>query len=135
MTQDEVFANIVETNQIMVSLLARLVWTPEKLVEIVTAKKKNPDAYIQAYNACDGTKNGTQLAAVAGVTQQSMSAALQGWFDDGVVINVGTAKLPLYKKMMTLPVPPKRKVKTKMEDQPELAMRPEPQETNVTNGQ
>jgi hypothetical protein len=132
MTQDEVFTNIVETNQIMVSLLARLVWTPERLTEIVAANKRNPDAYIHAYNECDGEKTGTQLAAIAGVTQQSMSAALQGWFDDGVVLNVGTTKNPRYKKMMALPQ--KRKAKTKPEAQAELAI-PEPQETNVTSGQ
>jgi hypothetical protein len=139
MTQDEVFTSILQTNgivlqqnEVMISLLARLVWTPERLAEAVTANKRNPDAYIEAYNACDGEKTGTQLAAIAGVKQQSMSWALQGWLDDGVVLNIGTEKQPRYRRLMRLPE--KKKTKAKLETQAELAIT-ETRETNGTHGQ
>jgi hypothetical protein len=67
MTTDEMFANIVQQNEAIISLLARLAWTPDKIAEIVILKKKDPDAYISAYNALDGLKTVTQIAGVAGV--------------------------------------------------------------------
>src|SRR5437016_5979070 len=104
MTNDEMFATLLQQNEAMISLLARLVWTPEKPVEIVMAnKKKDPEAYVSVYNALDGEKTGKQLGEIAGVSQQSISAVLSGWLEDGIVLNVGTDALPKYRRLMRLP--------------------------------
>ena len=114
MTNDEVFAALLQQNEAMISLLARLVWTPEKLVEIVMAnKKKDPEAYISVYNALDGEATGKQLGEIAGVTKQAISSVLQTWVDEGIVLNVGTNSQPKYRRLMRLP----EKKKTKQETQ------------------
>ncbi len=105
---------LISQNETLISLIARLVWTPEKLVEIVMAnKKKDPEAYVSVYNALDGEKTGKQLGEIAGVSQQAISAVISGWLDDGIVLNVGTDALPKYRRLMRLPE--KRKAKPKQE--------------------
>lgn len=121
MTTDEALATIAQQNktllfqnEMLITLIARLVWTPEKLVEMVVAnKKKDPEAYVSVYNALDGEKTGKQLGEIAGVTQQAISNALSGWLDDGIVLNVGTDSQPKYRRLMRLPE--KRKAKPKQE--------------------
>lgn len=103
MTTDQVFASIQQQNEIIISLLARLVWTPEKIAAIVTGGKRNPDAYRTVYNALDGEKTGIQLAAMAGVTQPAISYTLQSWLEEGIVLNVGTDTVPKYKRLMRIP--------------------------------
>ena len=88
MTTDEVFTSIQQQNEIIISLLARLVWTPETITAIVTDGKRNPDAYRTVYNALDGEKTGIQLAA---------------WLEEGIVLNVGTDTVPKYKRLMRIP--------------------------------
>lgn len=102
MTTDEVFGTIRRQNEIIVSLLARLVWPPEKITEIITRNKRDPRAYVIAYNALDGSKTGTQVAAIAKVTQSTMSVTLQSWFDEGIILNVGTDNQPKYKRLMRI---------------------------------
>jgi len=102
MTTDEIFVSIQQQNEAIISLLARLVWTPEKIASIVTGGKRNPGAYLTVYNALDGSRTGRQLAAMAGVAQPTMSVMLQAWLDDGIVLNVGTDSAPKYKRLMRI---------------------------------
>ncbi len=136
MTTDEVFSVIRQQNETIIALLARLVWTPEKLVEMVMAnKKKDAEAYVSVYNALDGEKTGKQLGEIAGVSQQSISAVLSGWLEDGIVLNVGTDSLPKYRRLMKLPE--KRKTKVKQEPQQTAPAEPQAmatQGTETTNG-
>jgi hypothetical protein len=126
MTTDEVFAVIRQQNETIIALLARLVWTPEKLVEMVMAnRKKDPEGYVSVYNALDGEKTGKQLGEIAGVSQQAIAYVLAGWLEDGIVLNVGTDSLPKYRRLMKLPE--KRKAKAKQE--PQQAVPAEPQVT------
>jgi hypothetical protein len=121
MTSDEALTAIAQRNQTLISqnktlisLVARLVWPPEKLAEIVIAnKKKDPEAYISVYNALDGETTGKQLGQIAGVSKQAISFVLQGWLDEGIVLNVGTESQPKYLRLMKLPE--KRKAKLKQE--------------------
>jgi hypothetical protein len=55
-----------------------------------------------AYNALDGSKTGTQVAALAKVTQSTMSVTLQSWFDEGIILNIGTGSQPKYKRLMRI---------------------------------
>jgi len=131
MTTDEILTEITQQNEVMITLLARLVWTPEKLAEIVVAGKRNPEAYLSVYNALDGKKTGRQLAEIAEVTQHSISAVLQTWQDEGIVLNVGTDSVPKYRRLMK--VPEKRKVKAKQpaQDRKEVILTGDHQETNA----
>jgi hypothetical protein len=116
MTNEEALNTIVQQNEMLISLMARLVFTPEKLVEMIMAnKKKDPEAYVSVYNALDGEKTGKQLGEIAGVSKQAISGVLQGWLDDGIVLNVGTETQPKYRRLMRLPE--KRKMKPKQETQ------------------
>jgi hypothetical protein len=96
-------------NEVLITLIARLVWTPEKLIEIVMANKKNREACVSVYNALDGERTGKQLGEIAGVTQQAISNVLSGWLEDGIVLNVGTESQPKYRRLMKLPESEKRK--------------------------
>jgi hypothetical protein len=121
MTTDEALTAIAQQqkslayqNDMLISLTARLVWPPEKLVEIVMAnKKKDPEAYVSVYNALDGATTGKQLAEIAGVSPQAISTVLSGWLEDGIVLNVGTDSAPKYRRLMRLPE--RRKAKPKQE--------------------
>jgi hypothetical protein len=136
MTTDEVFAVIRQQNETIIALLARLVWTPEKLVEMVMAnKKKDPEGYVSVYNALDGEKTGKQLGEIAGVSQQAIAYVLAGWLEDGIVLNVGTDSLPKYRRLMKLPE--KRKAKAKQGPQQAVPAEPQvmaTQGTEITNG-
>lgn len=136
MTTDEVFAVIRQQNETIIALLARLVWTPEKLVEMVMAnRKKDPEGYVSVYNALDGEKTGKQLGEIAGVSQQAIAYVLAGWLEDGIVLNVGTDSLPKYRRLMKLPE--KRKAKVKQEPQQAVPAEPQvmaTQGTETTNG-
>ncbi len=126
MTTDEALTIIAQQNKTLTSqnemlifLMARLVWKPEELVEIVMANKKkdkDPEAYVTVYNACDGRRTGTQLAEIAGVAQRTMSGVLQGWLEDGIVLNVGTESQPRYRRLMNLPERRKSDKKVKQSD-------------------
>lgn len=136
MTTDEVFAVIRQQNETIIALLARVVWTPEKLVEMVMAnRKKDPEGYVSVYNALDGEKTGKQLGEIAGVSQQAIAYVLAGWLEDGIVLNVGTDSLPKYRRLMKLPE--KRKAKAKQEPQQAVPAEPQvmaTQGTDTTNG-
>lgn len=132
MTTDQVFESILQQNEIIITLLARLVWTPEKLSAVVTSKKKNPDAYVSVYNALDGSKTGKQLGELAGVTQQAISAVLQTWMDEGIVLNVGTDSQPKYRRLMKLPE--KRRAKEKPAEAQAVAVAEPIVATKESNG-
>jgi hypothetical protein len=103
MSQEESLTNIQRQNDVIIGLLARLVWTPEKLAEIVARGKRNPGAYRKIYNLLDGNSTGKDLARRAGVSQPVMSIALKAWHELGIVTNVGTESQPRYKRLMPIP--------------------------------
>jgi len=103
MTTDEVFAIIRQQNESIIALLARLVWTPDKLAAVVKSRKSDPEAYVRVYNALDGAKTVSELADIARVKRQTLSAVLQLWLDEGIVLNVGADAQPKYKRLMKLP--------------------------------
>jgi hypothetical protein len=111
MTDNEALAKILRQNEIMIGLLARLVWTPERLAEMVSRGKRNPQAYLKIYNSLDGIATGTQLASRAGVSQPVMAVALKAWQDLGIVLNVGTDSQPRYKRLMSIPTAGTEKTK------------------------
>jgi hypothetical protein len=53
MTTEEAIANLQRQNDVTIALLARLVWTPEKIADTVTRGKRNPSAYLKVYISLD----------------------------------------------------------------------------------
>ncbi len=89
-------------NEVIISLLARLVFSEEKIKEIISHKKRKPNNWIKGYNACDGTNGVTKIAKIAGVKSPSATYVLKSWESIGIIYNIGTETRPLYMKLLTL---------------------------------
>jgi len=89
-------------NEVIISLLARLVFSEEKIKEIISHKKRKPGNWIKGYNACDGTKGVTEIAKTVGVKPPSATYVLKSWESIGIIYNIGTETRPLYMKLLTL---------------------------------
>lgn len=71
--------------KVLIELNARQAFPEEKLLEIVSKRKRNPASYIKGYNACDGSKGVTELARHVGVKQPTMSKIMQSWKSSGII--------------------------------------------------
>ena len=99
---DEVIKKIEKQNEVVISLLGRIAFTPEKIREIVVKKKQNPQGYINAYNACDGNHNVNELAVVAGVDQSTLSPILREWEELGIIYEVEKPKGKFYRRLFQI---------------------------------
>lgn len=99
---------LIKQNEILIGLLARSVLGVDSIADIVTKGKKDPAAYVKAYNALNGTIGVTEAAKVAGVSQPNMTRVLKNWEGQGIIYNVGGAGRPLYKRLLVLPTPPEQ---------------------------
>lgn len=98
----EDWKKILKQNEIIISLLGRLAFNPDKIREIVTKKKQNPEKYVEGYNACDGNRNVNDLAAIVGVTQGTLSPILQEWEELGIIHQSDKPKGTFYKKLFPI---------------------------------
>ena len=88
---------------ILISLLARQDPGIEKVHEIVTRGKRDPDAYVRVYNTLDGTVGVTEAAKAAKVSQPNMTRVMQGWEAQGIIYDIGDEHKPQYKRLTILP--------------------------------
>lgn len=102
MSTEEALERIWRQNETIIALLARQAFGAERISEIVMRGKRNPEAYCKVYNLLDGTRSGTELAKIAGVTQQAISCAFQTWENEGIVMNVGSDTQPRFKRLMRI---------------------------------
>ncbi|MCW4004568.1 MAG: hypothetical protein NWE95_11725 [Candidatus Bathyarchaeota archaeon] len=98
----EEWKKIVKQNEIVISLLGRLVFTQEKVHDIVTKKKQNPEKYVEGYNACDGNHNVNELATIVGVKQGTLFPILQEWEELGIIYETEKPKGRFYKKLFSI---------------------------------
>jgi len=98
----EDWKKIVKQNEIIISLLGRLAFNQDKIREIVTKKKQNPEKYVEGYNACDGNRNVNELAAIVGVKQGTLSPILQEWEELGIIYEAEKPKGRFYKKLFPI---------------------------------
>ncbi len=89
-------------NEVIISLLARLVFSEEKIKDIVSHKKRKPGNWIKGYNACDGTKGVNEIAKIVGIKPPSATYVLKSWESKEIIYNIGTRTKPLYTKLLTL---------------------------------
>jgi hypothetical protein len=99
---NEDIKKLIKQNEIMTSLLGRIAFKPEDIRKIVTAKKQNPDKYVEGYNACDGNHTVTELANIVGVKQPTLSPILQEWEELGIIFEVEKSKGKFYKKIFPI---------------------------------
>jgi hypothetical protein len=93
---------LIKQNEAIIALLARSVIGAETIYQAVVRGKKNPAAYVRAYNALDGTIGVTDAAKVAGVSQPAMTPVLKDWEARGIVYNAGDFRRPLYRRLLAL---------------------------------
>jgi DNA-binding MarR family transcriptional regulator len=99
---DDTLKKIEKQNEIVISLLGRIAFTPEKILDIVAKKKQNPQGYIDAYNACDGNHQVTELANIVGVKQPTMTPILREWEELGIIYEVEKPRGKFYKKLFPI---------------------------------
>lgn len=98
----EIPKKLEKQNEIIISLLGRIAFTPEKIRDIVVKKKQNPQGYIDAYNACNGNHNVNELAVVAGVDQSTLSPILREWEELGIIYEADKPKGKFYKRLFPI---------------------------------
>ena len=94
---------LAKQNDIVIALLARSTLGVEFIYDAVTRGKRNPEAYVRAYNALDGSITVTDAAKVAGVSQPTMTVILKSWEAEGIIYNIGESNRPAYKRLLVLP--------------------------------
>jgi len=96
--------------EVVISLVGRLVFPPEKLKDIVMKRKKNPEDYLKAYNLCDGEHIVSQIADEIHVTKQTLSPIMSEWKELGIIYEVTKSGGKFYKKLYKLDMPKSGKV-------------------------
>lgn len=96
---------ISKEDSVKISLLGRLAFPEEKLKEIITKSKRNPEAYIRGYNACDGKNTITEIAKIIGVTQSTLTPIFQDWETKGIIYEIESKIGKTYMKLYPLPSP------------------------------
>jgi len=109
---------LIRQNEILISLLARSVLGADSIAGIVTSGKRDPAAYVKAYNALDGTIGVTEAAKLARVSQPNMTRVLKNWEGQGIIYNAGIAGRPLYKRLLVLPTPPEQPEPRRRKERP-----------------
>jgi len=99
---DDTLKKIEKQNEVIISLLGRIAFTPEKIHDLVVKNKQNPQGYIDAYNACDGNHQVSQLANIAGVKQPTITPILREWEELGIIYEVDKPKGKFYKKLFPI---------------------------------
>jgi hypothetical protein len=99
---EDILKKLEKQNEIIISLLGRLAFTPEKIHDIVEKKKQNPQRYVDAYNACDGNHNVNDLATIAGVVHSTLSPILREWEELGIIYEVNKPKGTFYRKLFPI---------------------------------
>jgi DNA-binding MarR family transcriptional regulator len=103
---------ISKKDEIMIALLGRQTFPIEELKNIITKNKRNPNAYLRGYNACNGKNTVTEISKIIGVNQSTITPILQDWELKGIIFKIEKA----YRKLYSLPVP-KEKNSKRAEDE------------------
>jgi hypothetical protein len=93
---------IAKQSEIIISLLGRIAFDKNEIKTIVTLKKKNPEKYIEGYNACDGDHSLSMIAEIIGVTVGTLSPILAEWDDIGIIREVERSGGKFYKKLFSI---------------------------------
>lgn len=98
----EELKKIIRQNEIIISLLGRIAFNKEEVKKIVTFKKRNPDKYVEGYNACDGNHSVSDIARIVGVSPPNISVILAEWQDIGIIREVEKRGGKFYKNLFPI---------------------------------
>lgn len=94
---------IEKQNEVIISLLGRMAFSPEVIRNLVVKNKKtDPEKYIAGYNACDGNLNVNELAEIVGVKQNTLSPILLEWAELGIIYEIQNPKGKYYRKLFPI---------------------------------
>ena len=94
---------IEKQNEVIISLLGRIAFTPEVIRNLVVKNKKtDPEKYIAGYNACNGNRTVNELAEIIGVKHNTLSPILQEWEELGIIYEVEKPKGRFYRKLFPI---------------------------------
>ena len=79
----------------ILATVARTAFPPETLYKIV-APIAGSDKQILAYNLCDGETPQADICKKAKLDKGNFSRAIARWIEAGVVVRVGSDRLPLH---------------------------------------
>lgn len=98
------FKKIAHQNEVIISLLGRVAFTPEQVHDIVISKKRNnfKSQYIEGYNSLDGKKSVSEIADIIGVTQGTLSPILLDWEELGIIYEVEKSGGKFYRKIFPI---------------------------------
>jgi DNA-binding transcriptional ArsR family regulator len=99
---EEETTGLTEKVEIVISLLGRLAFKEDKVRDIVRKAKRNPDKYVEGYNACDGQQDVSEIARVVGVRPTTLSPILKKWGELGIIYEVQKSGGRFYKKLFPI---------------------------------
>jgi Fic family protein len=99
---NEDFKKMIKQNETMISLLGRIAFDKKEVREIVTSKKRNPEKYVEGYNACDGNHSVSDIAKIVGVSVPTISVILNEWEDIGIIREVEKGGGKFYKNLFQI---------------------------------
>ncbi len=76
---------MTKKDELILALLGRIAFPEEKLRVAITRNKRNPEAYLKGYNACDGTRTVGEIAKIVGVTAGTLVPIFQEWERLGII--------------------------------------------------
>ncbi len=84
---------IKNPQEVMIKLLGRIAYTPDKIREIVVGKKQKKTEWVKAYNLCDGEhEQQRDIAKEAGIDEGDFSRAIKEWERVGIIFQVKNKK-------------------------------------------
>jgi hypothetical protein len=100
----EEWKRISHQNEVIISLLGRLAFTPEQVKTIVTSNKRDnlKPKYIDGYNALDGKKSVSEIAGVIGVAAGTLSPILSQWVELGIIYEIERVGGKFYNKLFPI---------------------------------
>jgi len=99
---NEGLRKLIRQNEIIISLLGRIAFDKEEVRRIVTYKKRNPEKYIEGYNACDGNHSVSDIAKIVGVGVSTISVILNEWENIGLIREVEKGGGKFYKNLFQI---------------------------------
>jgi len=99
---NEELKKIIRQNETIISLLGRIAFSKEDVRKIITHKKRNPEKYIEGYNACDGNHSVSEIARIVGVSQPNMSVILAEWEEIEIIREVEKSGGKFYKNLFPI---------------------------------
>jgi DNA-binding MarR family transcriptional regulator len=95
---------IAHQNEVIISLLGRMAFTPEQIREIVTFNKREnlKQKYIEGFNSLDGKKSVSEIANVIGVSIGTLSPILSEWEELGIIYQVSRTRRKCYKRVFPI---------------------------------